>query len=336
MSMLPDGRGRTRSRGWPASALLAASAGLLVFCFAAFAMRPFALAAVTVLPVWVWWLAGMWLLAGCRRAPRKAVLAAAAGWTVFLLTFAEEPRSLLRSALPEPRAEAPLRVVSLNCAAANHEAATEALMKNPDAVLYQESPGPHGLQDVSRLLFGRSIVRVGEFGNAILARGTPVDLRQPPQTAGIMTRARVRLGSGWEAELISLRLTPAVTRLDFWNPGCWREHARNRRARDAEMAAVAAYLATVPPEVPVILGGDFNVPQGDRVFRHLRPRLRDAFREGGRGWGNTFLNEFPVLRIDQFWVSPHFMVRSVRARKTEHSDHRMVVCELEPVRTPER
>ena len=53
----------------------------------------------------------------------------------------------------------------------------------------------------------------------------------------------------------------------------------------------------------MILGGDFNAPQGDAAFRPLAPRLRDAFRDGGQGWGNTITNDTPFLRIDQVWVS---------------------------------
>lgn len=327
--------GRARGRVVASGMAYAASAALLAVCAAAFAARPFELAAVTVLPVWLWWIIGLSLLAAARRAPLRARLALLALWTAYLLAFAEEPRSLLRSLRPPAEAVRPVRVVSLNCAVANHDAAAEALLTNPDVALYQESPGPHGLQDVSRLLYGRKIVRVGEFGNAILARGSLLDSRQPAGAKGILTRARVRLEAGPEVELIALRLTPAVTRLDYWNPACWAEHARNRRARDAGMAAVAAHLASVPPEVPVILGGDFNVPQGDRVFRRLQPRLRDAFREGGRGWGNTFLNTFPVLRIDQVWISGHFRALQARARRTENSDHRMVVCTLDAVSSPD-
>ena len=40
------------------------------------------------------------------------------------------------------------------------------------------------------------------------------------------------------------------------------------------------------------------------------------------------LSDIPLLRIDQIWTSDHFRAVRVRARKTEHSDHRMVVCDL--------
>ena len=64
------------------------------------------------------------------------------------------------------------------------------------------------------------------------------------------------------------------------------------------------------------------------MFRSLTPRLRDPFREAGRGWGDTITNDLPFLRIDQVWVSREFRPVSVVARRTRRSDHRMVVCDL--------
>ena len=64
----------------------------------------------------------------------------------------------------------------------------------------------------------------------------------------------------------------------------------------------------------------------------LTPRMHDTFREGGRGWGDTVINEFPFLRIDQVWVSGAFQAVNVVARKTRRSDHRMVVCDLTTLR----
>ncbi len=78
----------------------------------------------------------------------------------------------------------------------------------------------------------------------------------------------------------------------------------------------------------MIIGGDFNAPQGDAVFRLLGPRLHDTFPEGGRGWGNTITNGFPFLRIDQVWASGSIRADRVIARRTRHSDHRIVVCDL--------
>ena len=44
--------------------------------------------------------------------------------------------------------------------------------------------------------------------------------------------------------------------------------------------------------------------------------------------GNTIINDFPVSRIDQVWVSGEFDSKVVVAHRTRNSDHRMVVCDL--------
>lgn len=79
---------------------------------------------------------------------------------------------------------------------------------------------------------------------------------------------------------------------------------------------------------PVIVGGDFNAPPDDAALFPLRKRLFDTFRKSGRGWGNTGTNAYPLFRVDQIWASQHFRPESVRAQKTIHSDHRMVICDL--------
>ena len=107
-----------------------------------------------------------------------------------------------------------------------------------------------------------------------------------------------------------------------------REQARNRRQRRAQLRAIADRMGAIPGDLPVIVGGDFNAPQGDAVFQLLRPRLHDAFRESGRGWGDTVTNDVPFLRVDQVWVSETFRAVNVVARRTRHSDHRIVVCDL--------
>ena len=94
------------------------------------------------------------------------------------------------------------------------------------------------------------------------------------------------------------------------------------------LSSVLRQVDSLSGNVPFIIGGDFNAPGGDAVFRLFQPRFHDAFREGGTGWCNTILNEFPVLRIDQIWLSKHFQVVTTLARRTRYSDHRMVICDV--------
>lgn len=78
----------------------------------------------------------------------------------------------------------------------------------------------------------------------------------------------------------------------------------------------------------MILAGDFNARQGDAVFRLFKPYLHDAFVKGRCGWGNTMPNEWPMLRIDQVWLSHELRAERVFTVQTVHSDHRMVVADV--------
>lgn len=83
----------------------------------------------------------------------------------------------------------------------------------------------------------------------------------------------------------------------------------------------------------LIIAGDFNAPQGDRIFSHISGYLYDTFKEQGRGVGNTILNDIPVLRIDQIWVSRNFRTLQSFTVKSDISDHRMVVSDIVPTGT---
>lgn len=205
----------------------------------------------------------------------------------------------------------------------------------PDIVLLQEAPGRREVVRLGQQLFGRDAGIALNLDTSLLARGSVRPAAPALGWRNCFVEARVRLRSGQEIQVISVRLTPPLFRMDLWNPDCWRAQSENRRLRYAQMEAVAARIAALPPGLPLVIGGDMNAPPGDRVFRLLQPRLHDAFRTAGRGWGNTIINDFPFLRIDQVWTSPHFAVVSVRGEKTQHSDHRMVVCDL-LLRDPDR
>jgi endonuclease/exonuclease/phosphatase (EEP) superfamily protein YafD len=122
-------------------------------------------------------------------------------------------------------------------------------------------------------------------------------------------------------------MTPPF-RIDLWSPNCWEAYRANRELQTTQLNAIAQQLSTVPEERAIVIGGDFNAPQGDAIYRVLRPRLQDSFARAGRGWGNTIINDFPALRIDQIWASDELQPQSVTAHKTENSDHRAVVADF--------
>lgn len=312
-----------------------ASVSLCVFLAICYVARSDACAAVTIIPPWAWLVPGVFLAAfNLRgRGKRKGWLVIAA-WVLFLFVLTEEPWSLARGLLHPGRFEKEakpegetLRVISLNCAIGNRLAAEEVVRYRPDIVLLQESPNRQEVERLARRLFGTEAGVVHGVDASMVVQGRAVAAELSPTMRGYFVQARVTMKTGRVIEVISTRLLPAVFRADLWSPDCWREQMQNRRDRREQLRVIAQRIGSV--SVPVIIGGDFNAPQGDAVFRLLRPKLHDAFSEGGIGWGDTIINDFPVLRIDQIWVSGTLDSKIVQARSTQNSDHRMVICDLE-------
>jgi vancomycin resistance protein VanJ len=302
----------------------------MTFCYA---FRPDICAAVTVWPAWVWFVLGLLVATtALRRKKNKPLLVITPLWLLYLFAFSEEawyPLTFVRSvqALESGGSQPTIRVVTLNCAGGDERAALEAAGYQPDIVLLQESPARREVEEVGRRLFGGEAGVLYGLDASIIVRGKIEPVPLPRTLAGYFVQGRARV-EGVEVEVISTRLLPAVFREDLWSPSCWTAHAENRRARREWLRPIAERVNALPDGVPIIVGGDFNAPQGDAVFRLLQPRLRDAFSEAGTTWGNTITNEMPFLRIDQIWISGHFSATSVAAHKTVHSDHRMVVGDL--------
>lgn len=326
---------QNRPKRWQRQAALILSALLCIAVSVCYGFRPDALAAVTVFPVWIWLGLGLPLTGlGYSRTTKRPFVVVAFLWLLYFIIFAEEPKSLLRfQRIPThqwqlARAQGKgLRVVSLNCRG-SEEAVAEIAQVQPDIVLLQEGLGGEETQRVARFLFREKAGILWNGDTAILVRGTIQPVPHPRALRETCVHGHVRLISGLETDVVSVHLMPNIVRTDLWSPDCWRAHKANRQARREQLRVIVRHLKTVPANRPLIVGGDFNAPAGDAVFRLLPSHLHDAFREGGIGWGNTFHNDFPILRIDQIWVSKHFWAVAVFALKTLHSDHRMVACDL--------
>jgi endonuclease/exonuclease/phosphatase (EEP) superfamily protein YafD len=247
-------------------------------------------------------------------------------WLAFLATFADSPASLLRGFLAAPQEEGSFRVVTLNCAS-HVEAAFEAAAQDADVILLQESPSRARLSAMSQQVFGPGNHLCWDFDASILSWGEVAPVAVPAEFKANFVHARVQL-EGDTIDVICLRLQPSTFRFDLWSPRCWQAFQQNRRQRRAQLAKIADYLQTIPDDRAVVLGGDFNAPPGDAVFRLLRSRLTDAFTIAGRGWGASFSRELPVLRIDQLWISTQLQALGVLVRRTENSDHRMVIADF--------
>jgi endonuclease/exonuclease/phosphatase (EEP) superfamily protein YafD len=222
-----------------------------------------------------------------------------------------------------------LRIISLNCGAeATAQAGEEVAQYSPDIVFFQESPGPDMLDQLSRRLYGPDALFAYYPDCGIIARGELV--RRFKNAPGQYVALQLRLPDKKELALISLHTVSPVRHRDIISPTNFREQTENRQERREQLKVIASQISRIPANLPIIVGGDFNAPQGDAIYRYLQPRLHDTFKIAGIGWGNTVFNEHPFLRIDEIWTSDDFKVISVRAAKTKHSDHRMVICDLLP------
>ena len=320
----------TRSRSWRWLGRLTVSFSMLLFLviLLSYWFRFDCCTAVTVYPPWCWFVFGwLLLLPELTRGSRRVGVATCALWLTFGASFFDSPMSLLRSFSAPPESKETLRVVTLNCHS-KATAAQEVASLNPDIVLLQESPGPQAVTEMADECFGEDGAVLWSSDTSIVARGDLRPISAKRSASSPYVSASLQLpGSEKTVEVICVRLLPCPVRLDLWSPQCWRVYSKNKMRRRDQMEQVAKQVEAKPSHAR-ICGGDFNAPPRDAVFRLLTPTMTDAFPVAGRGWGRTFMNEMPVIRIDQVWVSKHFEVVDVVAKSTKNSDHRMVVCDL--------
>ena len=305
-------------------------AALLAICLVAWhRIQPDALAAITAIPPWCWWIAGLlMLLAGCRRSPRWQVALVSVVLLGTAVVCVEEVTSLARGvwhAIRGTTSEPGLvRAVTLNCNIGSPSAAAEVCELSPDIVFLQESPNESVAQEIARTMHGGEGHVLWSAGCSIIARGELMNRRNGRH----FVQATLSLPGGAEIELLSVSLSSPVVRYDLWNPSCWREHAANRRLHNAELAEIAKAIREIPSDRPVLLGGDLNAPAGDGSQFVLTPRLHDAFGMAGIGWARP--SSIPSQCFDSisFGAVNKFNRWAVWSVKSKHSDHRLVVGEF--------
>lgn len=110
-----------------------------------------------------------------------------------------------------------------------------------------------------------------------------------------------------------------------------------RSFRDAhQRLTFDTLLAMVEAESnPVLLAGDFNTTEQQANYRRATKVMRDAFAEGGWGFGFTYPNptvEFgigvPLIRIDHIFYDRNWRAVHTRTRAIAGSDHLSVGTEL--------
>lgn len=145
------------------------------------------------------------------------------------------------------------------------------------------------------------------------------------------TAVLLTVPNGTKLLAVSIRLQPPIFSVSFLSVETYTSLAQNRQNRRQEIAELRSSLDDlgISKDAVVIFGGDFNTPPDPSVQNSLRPWLEDAFNEAGVGWGNTAVNDYPLVRIDQIWHSNKLKPKRVWSVKTVNSDHRMVIADFE-------
>jgi hypothetical protein len=299
----------------------------------AYLIQPDFCAALTFWPIWIWAVPGITLSLVTLRVYKKTSIVVAIAWVLVIVFIAEEPLSLMRNCIRREYNRTCangicIRIVSLNCAGGNIEAAKEVARYAPDIVLFQESPPVDALKATTQMIFGDSGEFVMEGDTAILTKGHVTKIEISREKKLFMTAARVRLDSDLEIETVSVHLSPPATGINLLSPTCWKEHWNDRKLRIKLISGICEYLDTVEANVPLIVGGDFNVSPWTGEEKLFSPHLFDSFKQGGVGWPGTGPSHFPLWRVDQIWVSRNFKAIKVSSEKSNNSDHRLVICDL--------
>jgi endonuclease/exonuclease/phosphatase family metal-dependent hydrolase len=101
---------------------------------------------------------------------------------------------------------------------------------------------------------------------------------------------------------------------------------RAYRKRAAEAELIDSLLTNCPYKH--ILCGDFNDPPASYTYAVISENMKDAFRESGSGFGETYIGPFPAYRID--YIFHDKSIRSYNYRKVDEkvSDHYPITCDI--------
>lgn len=313
---------------------------LHVVIFICYARRFDKVAAITVFPFWAWGLLGLgmagfaWLFTRQRLALGVALV-----WLVTILVFSDETRPLLRwwKTGPQPGMAAPApdgtkvrRIITFNCKAgfANPKAPREVIPWQPDIVLFQETAQTSVLRQVAQELYGTDPTEhvVGSAECGIITRGRI--LRSVLGNLPNSLAATIQFEDNTIIEVASIHLSGAETDVRLYTREALYKHAANRLDRRSELQKLLTVLTLMNGHPPSLIGGDFNAPAGDAVFRLMeKAGFRDAFAAAGSGWPDTYPNVAPMLRIDHQWSNDRLIPVRGRTVKSQHSDHRMIICD---------
>lgn len=151
----------------------------------------------------------------------------------------------------------------------------------------------------------------GLWGNAILTRGRPLEVR----TTRFRTTENLRRGA------VAVRL--ATPHGSVWLANTHLDDPRS--ATGVRLVQIEELLVFLRPWRPVVLGGDFNAEPGSPEYQRL---LEAGLIDAAAAIGATGPTSADQRRIDYLFVTGEFEVSGGRVPSVTASDHRPVVVRL--------
>jgi endonuclease/exonuclease/phosphatase (EEP) superfamily protein YafD len=154
----------------------------------------------------------------------------------------------------------------------------------------------------------------------------PDDLGSNFRYAAVVCRVRIRTTGGVQLGLVSVHMP--TLRFGFYRfleqdlPGLKQHVAWWDRQAGRLLDALAEM-----DDVPVLVGGDFNVPPDHASMAALGSRFRFAFEDAGWGYGYTRPTQYPWFRIDHILASPEWVFTRCWVGPDVGSDHLPLIAE---------
>jgi endonuclease/exonuclease/phosphatase (EEP) superfamily protein YafD len=143
-----------------------------------------------------------------------------------------------------------------------------------------------------------------------------------------LNRVKVKAPSGAEFLVATVHMPSMYYALDRLTRGDVPSMQRHMAWRMEKMTLVASALAS-SPDVPLLVGGDFNMPSESHLMSTLQMTgLRYAFDEAGWGYGYTRPSTSPWVRIDHILAGEGWTTTRCWVGPDVGSDHLPLVAEL--------
>lgn len=140
-------------------------------------------------------------------------------------------------------------------------------------------------------------------------------------------RVKIALPDGRRCMVVCVHMATMRTGFTFLKNGETAAAYRFQDWRWKQMGDLIGRLSGAN-DLPVIIGGDFNMPIDSSMMAPLRRQYRDSFREAGWGFDYTRPTRWPFVGIDHILVSPEWDVRHSWVGPDVGSDHLPLLSEV--------